>query len=64
MSSFEGSSPSRFVRKVVSFPINSVVIDKETAIFNTNTIDGHINEKYSLNQDSGYACYGCGKIQG
>jgi hypothetical protein len=48
MSSFEGSIPSRFVEKVVSFPTNSVAIDKETAIFNTNTIDGQINEKCSF----------------
>jgi hypothetical protein len=48
MSSFEGSIPSLFVGKVVSFPMNSVAIDKETAIFNTNTTDGQINEKYSL----------------
>jgi len=48
MRSFEGSSPNRFVGKVVSFPMNSVAIDKETAIYNTNTINGQINEKFSL----------------
>jgi len=50
--------------KVVSFPLNSVQNDKETAIFNTNNTDGHIKKKKSLNQEGGYACYGCGKIQG
>jgi len=37
-----------FMGKVVSFPVNSVANDKETAIFNTNTIDCHINKKTVL----------------
>jgi hypothetical protein len=44
--------------------MNSVANDKETSIFNTNTVDGQINEKYSRDQEGAYACYGCEKIQG